>query len=95
MRFVIFSMDKTGSLDIRKANREAHLAFLKSDKAVAVQSAGPWLNDEGYMAGSVLIVECEDRIVLDAWMARDPYALAGLPDNVIIKPFVWAIGAPQ
>ena len=80
MRFVIFSKDKSGSLSIRKANREAHLA---------------WLNEDGEMAGSLLVVECESRAALDGWMSRDPYAAAGLPAEVTIKPFLWAINPPD
>jgi len=95
MRFVIFSKDKSGSLSIRKANREAHLAWLKTDTAAEVLMAGPWLNEDGDMAGSLLVVECESRAALDGWMSRDPYAAAGLPAEVTIKPFLWAINPPD
>lgn len=95
MRFLIFSKDKADSLSIRKANRGAHLAWLKTDAAAQVQMAGPWLNDAGKMAGSLLVVECETREMLNSWMSRDPYALAGLPGEVTVKPFIWAIGTPD
>ena len=95
MRFIIYSHDKDGGLPIRKANRDAHIAFLKNDNGAQVLMAGPWLSDEGEMAGSLLVVECETREALSGWMARDPYAKAGLPDRVEVKPFIWAIGAPS
>lgn len=95
MKFMIFSQDKSDSLSIRKASRDAHLAWLKTDTAAEVLMAGPWLDAAGEMAGSLLVVECESREILDGWMTRDPYAIAGLPDEVTVKPFIWAIGAPQ
>lgn len=95
MRFVVYSKDKADSLHIRKANRDAHLAFLKSDTAAHVLMAGPWLNDAGDMAGSLLVVDSESRETLDVWLSRDPYAAAGLAAEVTVKPFIWAIGAPE
>ncbi len=95
MRFLIFSQDKPDSLHIRKATREAHLAFLKADKAAEVLMAGPWLDAVGEMAGSLLVVESESRVALDGWMSRDPYTAAGLAGEVTVKPFIWAVGAPE
>lgn len=88
MQFMIYSTDKIdGGLDIRKATRDAHLAWLSEDKAATVLAAGPWLDTDGTMRGSLLIVECESRETLDAWTARDPYARAGLSQQVIIHPY--------
>jgi len=95
MRFLIFSEDKPNSLDIRKAARDAHLAFLKADTSATVLMAGPWLDASGNMAGSLLVVESESRETLDGWMSRDPYTAAGLPGQVTVKPFIWAVGAPE
>lgn len=94
MQFMIYSADKPDSLSVRQANRDAHLAWLKGGGEVDVLAAGPWLDAEGTMRGSLLIVECKDRETLDAWMARDPYAAAGLPGTVIVHPYKWVIGAP-
>jgi len=57
MKFLIYTEDKANSLDIRKKNRDAHLAFLKSGNGATVLTAGPWLDDDGVMKGSLLIVE--------------------------------------
>lgn len=94
MKFMIYSNDKASSLSIRKANRDAHLTWLKTDTAAQVLMAGPWLNEDGDMAGSLLVVECESRDILNDWMARDPYMLAGLPETAIVKPFIWAVNPP-
>jgi len=95
MRFLIFSKDKADSLPVRKSNRDAHLAFLITDKAAEVLMAGPWLDEDGVMVGSLLVVDCVDRETLDGWIARDPYAAAGLVGEATVKPFMWAIGAPD
>lgn len=99
MKFIIYSRDKKGALDIRKANRDAHLAFLAADTAdtlVKVLTAGPWLDDAGEtMIGSLLIVEAENLESVRTWLISDPYAKAGLSDTVTIHPFIWAIGAPK
>ncbi|WP_371396807.1 YciI family protein [Fretibacter rubidus] len=91
MQFMIYSEDVTDGLPIRQATREAHLNWLKSDAAVSVQVAGPWMDDDGTMRGSLLIVDCQDRVTLDAWMARDPYKIAGLPGQIIVRAYKVAI----
>lgn len=95
MQFMIFSEDKPDSLSIRQNTRDAHLAWLKTDDAATVLVAGPWFDENGDMRGSMLVVETDSRAALDGWMARDPYARAGLPGTVIVKPYKWVIGAPS
>lgn len=95
MYFMIYSQDKPESLDIRKANRDAHLVWLKSDPVVTVKLAGPWLDEHGDMRGSLVIVECKDEGTVRDWLTKDPYAQAGLIGAQTLKPFHWAIGGPQ
>jgi len=94
MKFMIYTEDKDDGLDIRTANREAHLTFLKAGKDVEVLTAGPWLDEDGTMRGSLLIVEARDIANVRDWANTDPYKMAGLPKSVTIHPFIWAIGAP-
>ena len=93
MHFIVTSLDKDGALDIRMANREAHLAFIKDNRAT-IQIAGPLLSDEGNMVGSHLICEADNRAALEAILAEDPYAKAGLFQSVTVQAWKWAIGAP-
>lgn len=95
MQYIIYTEDQDDGLPIRQANRDAHLAWLKSDTVVKVLAAGPWLDDDGTMRGSLLIVEAEGKESLMEWTQRDPYAKAHLPKSVMIKPFKWVIGAPE
>ena len=57
--FIISWLDKPGALDIRLATREAHLAYV-ADHPGVVRLGGPYLSEDGAMAGSMLIVEAED-----------------------------------
>lgn len=90
MLFVLLCRDKTGALDIRMANRDAHLAYLKSSESVVM--AGPLLSDAGDMIGSLLVIEAEDRAAAEAWADADPYNAAGLFDSVSIDAWKRAIG---
>ena len=89
--FVLFCVDKPGSLDLRMATREAHLAYMR-DKATMVKLGGPMLNDEGEMAGSLLIVEAPDRAAAIELNLHDPYTLAGLWERVDVKAFKATLG---
>ena len=84
--FVISWTDKPGSLDVRMANREAHLAYMASlgDK---VKLGGPFQDGEGQMNGSLIIVEAESLEQVQALHAKDPYRIAGLMEQADIRPW--------
>lgn len=82
MSFALIARDKPGALETRKANRDAHLAYVEETGVVAL--AGPLLDDAGEMCGSLLVLEVDDRGAAEAWAAGDPYAKAGLFDSVEI-----------
>ncbi|WP_119306129.1 YciI family protein [Cohaesibacter haloalkalitolerans] len=94
MHFIVTCKDKEGALEIRKANRDAHLAFARANAAI-LQVGGPLLSDEGEMIGSCLICEAEDKAALDAFLAQDPYAQAGLFESVTSQPWKWVLGKPE
>lgn len=89
--FVLFCIDKPGSLDLRMATREAHLAYMR-DKADLLKLGGPLLDEQGQMAGSMLIVDVPDRAAAIALNAQDPYTLAGLWARVDVKTFRATLG---
>lgn len=90
MRVMLMAKDKEGALDIRKANRDAHLAYLK--ETGVVEQAGPLLNEAGEMAGSLLVMEVADLGAAKAWAENDPYAKAGLFAEVHISAWNRVIG---
>jgi len=81
--------DKPGHLEVRLANRPAHVAYLKETGAVL---AGPFLDEAGEMCGSLVVVEAQDRAGAESWAANEPYAKAGLFESVAIRPWKRVIG---
>ncbi|WP_395542480.1 YciI family protein [Neotabrizicola sp. sgz301269] len=90
MRVAVICSDKAGHLEVRKANREAHLAYLK--ETGVVEMAGPFLDAEGGMNGSLLVLDVADLKAAQDWAAGDPYAKAGLFQSVEIREWKKVIG---
>jgi hypothetical protein len=80
MLIALIARDKPGALQIRLDTRDAHVAYLKSSGSVS--QAGPLLDGDGQMCGSLVILEVEDMAGAQAWAAADPYANAGLFEHV-------------
>lgn len=89
MRFAIICRDKPGAIQTRLDNRAAHLNYV--DETGIVELGGPFLED-GQMVGSLLILEADNREAAEAWAASDPYARAGLFENVTITEWKKVIG---
>lgn len=88
MLFYIRCVDKPGHLSVRKANRDAHLAYVKENYADKILAAGPTLDaDLEGMNGSVFLIELPDQAAAEDMAANDPYAKAGLFESVVIRPF--------
>lgn len=90
MRIALIAKDKPGAIEIRKANRDAHVAYLKSTDAV--EMAGPFLDDNGEMCGSLIILDLPDMAAAEAWAAQDPYKAADLFQSVEITAWNKVIG---
>ncbi len=87
--FALICTDKPGHEPLRKATREAHLAYLNATGSTLL--AGPFL-DTGTMTGSLVVIDAADRAAAESWAAQDPYALAGLFANVRIEEWKKVIG---
>ncbi|HCQ64156.1 MAG TPA: hypothetical protein DIU07_02810 [Rhodobacteraceae bacterium] len=88
--YAIICTDKDGALEIRKANREAHLAYAAETPVVYL---GPFLDDvSGDMKGSLAVLDVDTRAEAEAWAANDPYAKAGLFQKARIERFKKVIG---
>jgi len=93
MLYAIYCTDKPDSADIRAANRPDHLKYLKSH-ANQVVLAGPTQSDDlKEMNGSLLVMEFIDKSAAEFFANNDPYAVAGLFESVIIRP--WKMVYPQ
>jgi hypothetical protein len=81
---MIETFDRPGSLDLRAATRDTHLAFLEANKHLLL-ACGAKLNDDGSTAGGGLyVVDLDTRAEAEAFIAADPFTSAGLFDRVVI-----------
>jgi len=89
--FALICIDKPAALDLRMATREAHLAWAR-DRMAEIKMAGPFLNEDGTMAGSMFILEAADLAAAKAFNAADPYTKAGLFERVDVRAFRVTLG---
>ena len=96
MIFALICKDKPGGLEIRLANRPAHLDYLNGLNAAGkLKFAGPFLGDDGKPTGSLVAIEAADRGEAERIATDDPYARAGVFESVEIHPWNWVFNAPE
>lgn len=91
MLVALIAHDKPDAQDVRAANRADHLAHLGSEPEMIAQ-AGPLLDADGGMIGSLIIMEVPDMDTAQRWADADPYAKAGLFQSVTLRPWKKVIG---
>jgi uncharacterized protein YciI len=89
--FVVSWMDKPGALEVRMGAREAHLEYVRETGVVRL--GGPFLDENGDMAGSMIVIEADDLETAKAWHALDPYRAAGLFETSTVKPWRITVGS--
>jgi len=90
MIIALIAHDKPGALALRMENRQAHLAYIEATGVVA--QAGPLLDAQGQMAGSLVVLDVPDMAAAQSWAANDPYAQAGLFADVQLHAWKRVIG---
>ena len=90
MRVALICIDKQGALEVRKANRADHLAYIEATGVV--EMAGPFLDGGGNMTGSLVVLSVDSLQAARDWAAGDPYAKAGLFASVDIREWKKVIG---
>lgn len=89
MLYALICEDNADSEELRKATRGDHLSYIGG---FDVKLAGPMLSDDGEtMIGSIILLEADNLQAAQHFAANDPYKLAGLFQNVKIRPFRQAI----
>jgi uncharacterized protein YciI len=91
MLVALIARDKPESTSVRAENRPAHLDYLKAHAAQVAQ-AGPLLDPQGGMIGSLIILDVADMDAAKSWADGDPYALAGLFASVDLIEWKRVIG---
>jgi uncharacterized protein YciI len=93
MLFAIMCLDNRDALELRKANREDHLAHLRR-AGDRIRLAGPMLDNEGVNpVGSLIILEAPDYAAASAFADEDPYFRTGVFQSVTVRPFRWTMGS--
>jgi uncharacterized protein YciI len=93
--FAIICTDKKKEgLELRKANRPDHLAWLDGLGRTVV-AAGPFTDEEGNPSGSLVIIEACSLDAAKDIAAQDPYGKAGVFESVEIRPWKWLINKPE
>jgi len=92
--YAIIARDREDSLEARLEARPAHLERLQALQAEgrlllagphpAIDSATP--GPAGF-TGSLVVAEFPDLEAAQAWAGADPYVIAGVYAEVLVKPF--------
>ncbi len=93
MLFMILAKDKADSLELRMANRAAHLDYLKGAGS-RIKVAGPILSagEEPKPIGSMIIIDAASEGAVRLFCDNDPYATAGLFESVEIRHWLKVTG---
>ena len=84
MQFIIKAYDGPDMLNKRMEVRPRHLEGMNKLKDHII-CAGGLLTDKGTMKGSVLIMEFEDRAILDDYLATEPYIIEHVWEKVEVE----------
>tara|TARA_R110002051_G_scaffold38640_4_gene81985 strand:+ start:8979 stop:9251 length:273 start_codon:yes stop_codon:yes gene_type:complete len=90
MRIALITKDKEGALQTRLDNRDAHLGYIK--ETGVVEMAGPFLDADGTMCGSLIILDVDSIGAARTWADNDPYNKAGLFQSVTLQEWKKVIG---
>jgi uncharacterized protein YciI len=90
--FAITCFDKPGALEARVENRPDHVAYLKTQDAV-IRVAGPQLDEQGHMCGSLFVIEVDDLAAAKAFSDGDPFLQRGIFGRVDIRGFTKTMGS--
>ena len=85
MQFVITAHDGKNMLERRMAVRPRHLENMSHIDGKVI-CAGGLLDDEGRMAGSVMILDFASREQLEAYLKSEPYIVEKVWEEVSVNP---------
>lgn len=94
MLFVINTRDKADALALRQETRPQHLEYIK-ELGDALLLAGPFVDENDNMNGSLLVIKANSLDEAKAMAARDPYAKVGLFATSEVTPWKWLVNAPD
>ena len=84
MQFVIKAYDGAGKLERRMEVRPRHLENMAKINGKVI-CAGGLLDEEGKMKGSLMVMEFENRSVLEDYLKSEPYITDGVWEKVDVE----------
>lgn len=84
MQYAIIAHDGKGMLEKRLVVRQRHLENIARIKGKVI-CAGGILDEEGKMAGSVMILDFESKDLLDEYLKSEPYIQEHVWDTVEVE----------
>ena len=76
-------LNPDGGAEARVAATEAHVVYLRGC-ADQLRFSGPLLDDDGEATGALTLLDAPNRASAEAWIANEPYNLAGAFSDVTI-----------
>jgi len=90
MLYALVAHDKADGFEARTAARPDHLKHLEALGDTLVL-AGPYLDEQGRMTGSIMVVEAETQAEAEALFAKDPFMVQGVFERYDIRPWKLSI----
>jgi uncharacterized protein YciI len=94
MFYAIIATDESNSLEKRRTTRPAHLqrlSQLQTEGRLLLAGPHPAIDSEdpgpAGFTGSLVVAEFSSLEAAQEWANQDPYLLAGVYANVLVKPF--------
>jgi uncharacterized protein YciI len=85
MLYLIDCADRPEATAIRKAEREAHFAYLEAQRAILVLGGALLAEDGTTRIGSCFVVNVPNRAAAEEFSRNEPFTRAGLFQEVRIR----------
>ena len=93
--FAILCLDRPDRGSVRKAKLDEHRAHFQKTGG-AVRATGPMTADTGdTQCGSLIVCEADSVDAARAFIDADPYARAGLFEQITVLQWQWMSGADK
>ena len=86
MHFIIDCRDSVQGQQLRSEIRDHHIAYLNK-RGEDILTAGPQLNENGDVIGSLIIIDCDSREDAESFIFHDPYYMAGVFSDVRVTAY--------
>ncbi len=95
MAYVLMITDRAGVDDLRARHKDAHYAYLETNRGKLLFRGGMKDEATGAFIGGLLILDVETREEAEGFLAADPFAQAGMLAEFRIERLAPAYCAPS